>query len=185
MTFHSRKIRAFAKTALARERGFTLIEIGLVILIIGILVGLIVPRFQDRSHADLVSHIRRLAVTFRFLRHQAILDGRTYRLVYNLTEHRYWSALADEGEGEPISLESSGNLPRGVSLPETIGFSDVVFPLTAGKLLEGVAWTQFYPDGYVDLTVIHMDNGEEAYTLRVEPLTGNVYVTAGYHDYAF
>jgi prepilin-type N-terminal cleavage/methylation domain-containing protein len=169
----------------ARDRGFTLVEVGLVILILGIVFGLVVPRFQDRSHAELVSHIRRLAVTFRFLRHQAILDGRTYRLVYNLDEHRYWGALAEEGEGEPLSLASSGTLPREVTLPESVGFSDVVFPLTAGKLFEGVGWTEFYPDGYVDLTVIHMDNGEEAYTLRVEPMTGNVYVTAGYHDFAF
>jgi len=174
-----------AGSYLACSRGFTLIEIGLVILILGIMLALVVPRFQDRSHAELVSQIRRMAVTIRFLRHQAILDGRTYRLVYNITDHEYWSATGGEAEGEPISVDDNGPLMRKVTLPQPVGFTDVVFPLTAGKLLEGVGFTQFYPDGYVDLTVIHLDNGEEAYTLRVEPLTGNVYVTAGYQDFLF
>lgn len=174
-----------SRAACSGDRGFTLIELGLVILILGILLGVVVPRFQDRSHAELVSHTRRLAVTFRFLRHQAILDGRTYRLVYDLDTHRYWSAVADESEDEPPSIARGGPLSREVALPDPVGFSDIVFPLTAGKLLEGVGWTHFYPDGYVDLTVLHLDNGEEAYTLRVEPLTGNVYVTAGYQDFVF
>jgi hypothetical protein len=82
-------------------------------------------------------------------------------------------------------VEDSGPLGRGVTLPEPVGFLDVVLPLTAGKLQDGVAFTDFYPDGYVDLTVIHLDNGFEAYTLRVEPLTGHVYVTAGYQDFDF
>jgi hypothetical protein len=51
--------------------------------------------------------------------------------------------------------------------------------------MEGVAWTHFYPDGYVDLTVLHMDNGTEAFTLRVDSLTGRVYVTAGYQEFDF
>jgi prepilin-type N-terminal cleavage/methylation domain-containing protein len=174
-----------SRVHLSSNRGFTLVELGLVILILGILVGFVVPRFQDRSHAELVSQIRRLAVTFRFLREQAILDGRTYRLVYDVSDHRYWSARGGENEGQPVSLENNGPLAREVALPEPVGFADVVFPLTAGKLFEGVGWTEFYPDGYVDLTVIHLGNGEEAYTLRVDPLTGHVYVTAGYQDFVF
>lgn len=166
--------------------GFTLIEIGLVLLILSIMFALVIPRFGDRSHSDLVANTRRLAVTFRFLRHEAMLNGRTYRLFYDLVEHRYWAGLIhDEGGEAPALIEDSGPLGRGVTLPEPVGFLDVVLPLTAGKLQDGVAFTDFYPDGYVDLTVIHLDNGSEAYTLRVEPLTGNVYVTEGYQDFDF
>jgi hypothetical protein len=143
------------------------------------------PNFRDTSQAELISHTRRLAVAFRSLRHQAILDGRTYRLVYDITEHKYWSAIADEREGEELSLENDGPLAREVTLPEPVGFLDVVSPLTAGKLYEGISVTHFYPDGFVDLTVVHLGNGEEAYTLRVEELSGNVYVTAGYQDFDF
>ena len=76
-------------------------------------------------------------------------------------------------------------LARGVNLPEPIGFSDIELPMVAGKLYEGVAYTHFYPDGYVDLTVIHLDNGQDVYTLYVDPLTGRVSITAGYQEFDF
>jgi general secretion pathway protein H len=167
------------------ERGFTLIELGLVLLIIGIVLGLVVPRFQDRSRAELLSNVRRLAVTIHYLRDQAILDGRIYRLNYDLDQQRYWVTSVDEETGTDDYLPEEGTLGRGITLPSPVGISDVVLPLVAGKLYEGIAYTHFYPDGYVDLTVVHMDNGQDAYTLRIDSLTGRVYLTAGYQDFDF
>lgn len=169
----------------SQESGFTLIELGLVLLIIGVVLALTIPRFQDRSHAELLSQARRMAVTFRFLRQEAILDGRTYRLNYDLDQQRYFVTQAQNGPGQAAFVPAEGILSHGVTLPAPVAISDVSLPLIAGKLHEGVAYTHFYPDGYVDLTVVHMDNGQEAYTLRVDPLSGRVYVTAGYQDFDF
>lgn len=155
---------------------------GLVLLILGIAAGLMIPQFMDRSHLELVSQARRLAVTFRYLRQEAILDGRTYRLMYDLSQHKYWVVSVDPVDEEQAPLAGSGPLAKAVTLPAPVGFSDVVFPLTAGKLYEGISWTNFYPDGFVDPTVVHLDNGRESYTLHVEPLTGAVHVTDRYQD---
>jgi hypothetical protein len=149
------------------------------------MLTLIVPRLRDRSHYELISHARKLAVTFRFLRNEAILSGRTYRLNYDLDQQRYWVTSAETVEDLGAFVEETGILARGVALPPPIRLSDVALPMIAGKVMEGVAWTHFYPDGYVDLTVLHMDNGIEAFTLRVDSLTGRVYVTAGYQDFDF
>lgn len=165
--------------------GFTLVEIGLVVLIIGVMLGLIVPRLRDRSHYELLSHARKLAVTFRFLRNEAILSGRTYRLNYDLDQQRYWVTSAEVVGDQAAFVKEEGILTRDVTLPPQIRLSDVELPMLSGKLMEGVAWTHFYPDGSVDLTVMHIDNGAEAFTLRVAPLTGHVYVTAGYQDFDF
>jgi len=43
-----------------------------VLLIISIVVGLVVPRFRDSSQQNLVSHARRLAMTFRYLRQTSV-----------------------------------------------------------------------------------------------------------------
>lgn len=178
--------RGFARSSTSPgDAGFTLIEIGLVILIIGVMLGLIVPRLRDRSHYELVSHARKLAVTFRFLRNEAILNGRTYRLNYDLNQQRYWVTSAEVVDDLSAFVQETGVLARGVTLPPPIRLSDVALPMVAGKIMEGVAWTHFYPDGYVDLTVLHMDNGTEAFTLRVDSLTGRVYVTAGYQEFDF
>lgn len=169
------------------EAGFTLIEIGLVLLIIAIAVALVVPRFRDQSHAELMAHTRKLATTFRFLQHEAILNGRVYRLNFDLDQQRYFVTSADEGAaGDEFGggfTEETGILAKHVVLPNTLQIADVDVPLVSGKLYEGVAFTHFYPDGYVDATVVHLDNGQEVYTLYVDqPLTGRPYVASGYLD---
>ena len=166
------------------QAGFTLIEIGLVLLIISVVLTLVVPRFRDQSHAELISQARKLAATFRFLQQEAILNGRVYRLNFDLDQQRYFvtSAEADD-EAADFQHESGGILARDVTLPANLQIADINVPLVSGKQYEGVAFTHFYPDGYVDATVVHLDNGQEVYTLYVpQPLTGRAYVASGYLD---
>jgi type II secretory pathway pseudopilin PulG len=158
---------------------------GVVLLVIGIVAGMVVPRFRDNSHAELVAASRKLALTFRFLRHEAILNGRTYRLNYDIDQQRYWVTSADEVEEGGAFEREEGLLARDIVLVPPIGIADVVLPLVGAKLQEGLGFTHFYPDGYVDLTVVHLDNGREAYTLRVDSLTGRVHVIPGYQDFDF
>jgi len=164
------------------QAGFTLIELGLVLLIIAIVVALVVPRFRDQSHVELMAQTRKLATTFRFLQQEAILNGRVYQLNFDLDQQRYFVTAAEEGED--IGYQRLGGiLARDNALPANVQISDVDVPLVSGKLYEGVAFAHFYPDGYVDPTVVHLDNGQEAYTLYIpDGLTGRAYVAAGYLD---
>src|SRR4029453_9819239 len=100
-----------------RQGGFTLIEIGLVLLIISVIVALVVPRFRDQSQAELISQTRRLATTFRFLQQEAILNGRVYRLNFDLDQQRYFvtSVEASEADVEGFAQEG-GILGRNVAL---------------------------------------------------------------------
>lgn len=161
-----------------RQGGFTLIELGLVILIIGAIVALVVPRLRDQGRAELMSETRKLAATFRFLQQEAILNGRVYRLTFDLDQQRYFVTQADaDEEFQP----TSGVLGRDVTLPSTVHIADLDLPYTFGKVYEGVGVTHFFPDGFVEPTAIHLDNGQEAYSLYVpNGLTGRVYVSAGY-----
>lgn len=184
----------------SRQSGFTLIELGLVILILGVIIAIAVPRLGNRSYAQLESETRKLALAFRYLRHAAILNGRSYRLMYDLDSRTYWAEVSqvaepvplDEGEDplggaffpqpieEQFALDLEGPLTRR-RLPEPIGFSDVELPETWGKSLEGVLFTTFYPDGYVDISVVHLDNGQDVFTLYVpNGITGQVFVSPGY-----
>jgi general secretion pathway protein H len=160
--------------------GFTLIEMIIVILVLGIAAGFLIPKFQDSSKVELRSHSRRLALTMRHLREQAILTGRTYRLFFDLGQHRYWVESADESSLEERWKPEDGTLGKGITLPEVIGFTDVFLPLGGGKFEEGIPFTDFYPDGTMDYTVVHIDDAEEAYTIETEPMAGGVYLSAGY-----
>jgi prepilin-type N-terminal cleavage/methylation domain-containing protein len=171
-------------TRVARQGGFTLIELGLVLLIISVIIALVVPRFRDQSHAELISQARKLATMFRFLQQEAVLNGRVYRLNFDLDQQRYFvtSADADDEQGGNFQQET-GVVGHNITLPASLQLSDVNMPFLGGKLSEGLAFTNFYPDGYVDPTVVHLDNGQEVYTLYVpNGLTGRAYVAAGYLD---
>jgi general secretion pathway protein H len=170
-----------------RQEGFTLIELGLVLLIISVIIALVVPRFRDQSHAELISQTRKLATIFRFLQQEAILNGRVYRLNFDLDQQRYFVTSADaddmaDGSGSGFQQES-GVVGKNVALPASMQLADVDVPFLGGKVYEGIAFTQFYPDGYVDPTAVHLDNGQEVYTLYVENgLSGRAYVSSGYLD---
>ena len=175
--------RTHAPTRPLGQGGFTLIEIGLVLLIISIVVALVVPRFRDQSHAELIAQARKLATTFRFLQQEAILNGRVYRLNFDLDQQRYFVTSAEVTAEPGGFLRESGILARDVALPSGLQISDVDIPLVTGQVYEGVAYTHFFPDGYVDSTVVHLGNGMEEYTLYVpQPLTGRVYVASGHLD---
>jgi general secretion pathway protein H len=167
------------------QGGFTLIELGLVILIISVIIALVVPKFRDQSHVELVSQTRKLATIFRFLQQEAVLNGRVYRLNFDLDQQRYFitSADADDETGGNFQQEHGGVIGKNVTLPASLQIADVDVPFIGGKLYEGVAFTHFYPDGSVEPTVVHLDNGQEAYTLYVpNGLTGRAYVSSGYLD---
>ncbi len=167
------------------ESGFTLVELGLVILIISLMAAFVVPKLHDTAHEELLSQARRLAIRMRHVREQAMLNGRTFRLLYDLDTHRYWLMSQEESLDSETFVPDDSELGKGINLPDPIGFSDVVLPFAGGKILEGVVFTDFYPDGYVDLTVVHIDNGKEAYTLRMDTFSGAVYLTEGYQDFDF
>jgi general secretion pathway protein H len=175
--------RARPSDRLRGQAGFTLIEIGLVLLIMGVVLALVVPRFRDQGHAQLISQTRKLAAMVRFLQQEAILNGRVYRLNFDLDQQHYFVTSAEEGEEASAFERESGILAKDVTMPDPVRVADVDVPLVTGKVYEGVALAHFYPDGYVDPLVVHIDNGQEVYTLYVpDGLTGRAYVASGYLD---
>lgn len=168
------------RPARTRAQGFTLLEVTLVLLILAIAIGVVVPRLRDTDRARLESHVRKLAVMVRYLRHEAILNGRTYRLNYSIDEGSYWITSADGDDEASSFTPEEGILAKPVVFPEPIAFADLVLPDTFGQIQEGAGFTDFYPDGYVDLTLLHLGNGQEMYTVFVDSLTGHVSVAAGY-----
>jgi len=162
--------------------GFTLLEITLVILIIGVMLTLTIPRLRDPGRAELMAQSHRLVLTFRLLRDEAVLNGYAYRLNYDLDQQRYWVTPADPSADLAEFARDAGSLAHGTKLESPVGITDVVLPTLAGKIAQGQIYTVFYPDGSVDSTVIHMANGREAYTLWLNPMNGRLRMDPGYRE---
>lgn len=166
------------------QAGFTLLELGLVLLIIGVMLAIVVPRFGDRGRAELLSTARKVAGAFRYLRHEAILNGRPYRLVFDMDNQIILVDVGDVSGIEGSFARDEDNAVGKIRLKDPIAITDVNLPFVSGKIAEGTVWTTFYPDGYVDITVVHIDNGLDVYTLYVSnPLTGRVNLLPNYLEY--
>ena len=64
-------------------------------------------------------------------------------------------------------------------LPDSVHIRDVTVE-GIGTLSRGTLATQFYPEGYVDATLVHLiDQKGRVMTLRIDPLTGQVAIARG------
>ncbi|MCB0317174.1 MAG: type II secretion system protein [Bdellovibrionales bacterium] len=72
-----------------RSRGFTLIEMVIVMLIIAVASGFIVSRLGFFSFWKQEGSIKRLSEVIEFLHHQAVADQAHYKLEFNLDEDSY------------------------------------------------------------------------------------------------
>jgi len=162
--------------------GFTLLELSVVLLIIGLLAAVALPRLGDVSGRRLESSARRLAALVHYLSGEAAFSGRLYRLHYDLDQRAYWvTVLTGPREGGEFIPDDSP-LARSVQLPTSIAFADVFVP-SIGRVRTGQVYTHFYPQGYADPTVIHLrDQHARVVTVTIPPLTGEARVLEGYAD---
>src|SRR5712691_8201157 len=167
-----------SKAGVCRDgRGFTMVELAMVILVLGIIMAMVLPRFTgtlERQH--LRGTINVIHGTVRYLQAHAALTKRVYRLTFDL-DRQVMSVCYFEGE--TYRPETTREL-REYALPAGIRVLDVVSP-QGTKTREGDAVTHFHPTGLAEPSIIHLvtDSNQKA-TLMIEPLAGRVKVFDDY-----
>jgi general secretion pathway protein H len=157
------------------EAGFTLVELAVVVVLVGLLLGLVLPRLPGVGEDQLESTARRIAGMTRHIYNEAALTGLEHRIRIDQAEQRI----------EGLRLESDGNLTpltgngKGSVLPDSVRFIDVE-RLGVGKTASGQLDIRVLPVGWIDETVIHLrGDNEQVLTLHLMPLTGVVEILEG------
>ncbi|MGH7986065.1 MAG: pilus assembly FimT family protein [Candidatus Binataceae bacterium] len=166
------------RTRLAR--GFTLIEIAVVLFIIGLVMTLAMPYFGSLQRASLRSQAHQLAVRASYLYEEAAAQKVVLRINFDLTHNTYFVTRMDPFAPRPIYVAETGLAGQRVQLPPNVRIVDITVE-GLGTFKRGMVQCQFYPSGYADGAVIHMaDEHGDAYTLNINPLTGRVSAMRGY-----
>lgn len=162
-----------------RSSGYTLIELSVVLLILGLILSIFLPRFPGMAGGDLKTTSRKIIGIIQYTYDEAIGRRQVHRLNYDIREGALWVTILKE-DGEFV--EADPNLFQKISLPRNVLFKDIK-TLHAGTVTEGKTFTQFFPAGRVEKTTLHLvGNKNEETTLVINPLTGRVKVYDGYID---
>ncbi len=157
-------LRANKKT---RKQGFTLVEIILVVVLLGIVAGLAFPdlsRVYDQFQLN--QKVDNLAYLMRYAQSRAVIEGEKQRMVFTSDKRKYWlEEKVNDNEGvEEKYHRISGRLGRSFTLPRR---------MTA--TVDGET-ALFYPDGTMDKIQITVCHKKYCRRVSTKKINGYVYV---------
>jgi len=145
----------------ARQRGFTLVELLVVLGIVAMVAVLVAPRLGGMgSGMELRGAAEELRADIRRVRNAAVSESRDTVLLFDL-EAGAWR----DGDGR-----LGGTLPEGVELAITVARQE-----QTGEASGGV---RFYPDGTSTGAKVTLSRGERALLLSIDWFDGHVRIAA-------
>jgi prepilin-type N-terminal cleavage/methylation domain-containing protein len=163
------------------ERGYTLVELCVVILILGIVLMVAIPRLVPfLTGSRLETAARELAAFCRYLNAQAVLTKLHHTLNIDIGEGEYWVTTIAETEEATFfpdsqdlqDVEIDTDLLRRRKLPEGVRFEDVLLSVSGGND-RGIVEVDFTPLGPTEKIFVHLtgDTGRKN-TVFFDPMTG-------------
>jgi prepilin-type N-terminal cleavage/methylation domain-containing protein len=158
-------------------KGYTLIEISVVIVLVGVILLMAVPRVRDTITNDRMrSAARHLSGTARELRANAVREQVDHYLHMDLDKRLVWNTRDDmTAENRTLRRSQARSLPSGVRITD-VALVDV------GKKNEGEVIIRFFSQGYVQPAAIHLTDDERVMTLLFQPFLSTFEVQDKYVD---
>ena len=161
------------------KKGYTLVELIVVVVLIGLVLTLAAPRLRDALTDDsLKGAARKMIGIIKNLRNEAIREQRDYFLNLEPGANRFWISY-----GSMTDEERADAREKGASLPPDIRIHDVWIK-GKGKIVEGATRISFTRKGYTQKSAIHLSSEDgRKLTLVLSPFLGKVKVIDKYVEF--
>jgi type II secretion system protein H len=158
----------------ARQSGFTLIELVIVLLIITLSAALVTPSLSRFSKSiGLKAAAKKVSAILRYYRREALHKGAVYQVLFD-SEAR--EVKVQEIESEEITEEEKNEkkpFTKSYILPEGIQIKEVESPTP--QFPSDLPAIEFYPNGGSNGGTILLDTpGRKGFKINVNFLTGTV-----------
>jgi type II secretion system protein H len=154
------------------ERGFTLVEVVLVAVVLAILLTVSLPGFQRTAQRLRVEHAAfELAQLARLAHERAVAEGRETVWTWDGERSRAWVEAAPGAsppEAEEAGRVESSPLPAGAVVTLTRDGGDVA-----------CRCVHFFPEGTAEGATVTVGVGDHLYTVTVDAATGQARLAAG------
>ncbi len=160
-----------------KNKGFTLLELLVVIVLIGIILVLAVPSIRDTITGDTLKKTSRQLIGLeRKLRAEAVQDQIDYLLCFDLSDSSYWVVASDmTSEKQSEIKKNKQKLPSGAKI------LDIVDAQGNKKSADEVR-IKFGKNNVCSPTVIHLGADEDKMTIVISPFLGITDVYDKYID---
>jgi prepilin-type N-terminal cleavage/methylation domain-containing protein len=159
------------------QTGFTLIELMLVIMVVGVILFLAVPAIRDVLTTDKLKKASRQVIGLeRQLRVDAVRDQLDYILNIDLPSSSFWVTTPDMTPEKLDEVKkNSKHLPEGVTIADIVDADNK-------KLSDGEIKIKFGKSNACQPAVIHLADKENKMTLVINPFLGIIGIYDKYVD---
>ncbi len=164
----------------ARIKGFTFIELIVVISLISIMLFLAIPKFQSSFLSNSTKAVSRwILIKVPDLKDKAQKEQKRYILHVDFDANKLWISTGTATDNGLQSEETSG-----YQLPEDVKLLDVEYP-DQQIVSTGQAQIFFDEKGYSDKAIIHIENNDnERFSFVIEPFLRQVRLYRRYVGFA-
>lgn len=164
--------RACAQKSVSKisRQSFTLIELLLVVVLLGVVAGLAVPNFSNTYvNFQLSETAKNISALMQYAQSRSIIKGVRHQMELDPSFSKYWltqeASSSEDEEGTGIFERIPGRFGRMFAIPQ-----DIAVESEDPKIL-------FYPDGKIDKIRIYLHNKKGDYfTITTEEQAGQVQI---------